>query len=273
MPQWKALPRGQRKTEDALWNELRALIDPVFERDRAEHDRERGERQAQQQAVADILGALAALADADLGVDALRHRASDLRQTFQALPARSRDDDLAFDRTYAKIERRIAAARVEQAQQQRARVRAQSARLADIEQRRVDGADAAAIAADLDALQASPIGIELAARVAAVRAAGHDDALRTTLAAALQDQDTIAELALRAELAAGLPSPEAWREQRRALQMARLAGKLGGNATSADDAASLWRAWLAVPGTGHPTRDAFDARIDAALTALFEPRV
>ena len=267
MPQWKALPRGQRKTEDALWNELRALIDPVFERDRAEHDRERGERQAQQQAVADILGALAALADADLGVDALRHQASDLRQRFQAL-ARGRDDDLAFDRAMAKVERRIAALRAEHARAQRRRSREQAALLAALERRIVAGDDAAAITAELDALQADASDDALPSRLAAARAALQHDALRAALASALAASDAVAELAIRAELAADLPSPEAWRERRRALQMARLAEKLGGTARAADDAGTLWREWLALPGTGLDARAEFDTRIDAALERL-----
>lgn len=268
MPQWKALPRGQRKTEDALWNELRALIDPVFERDRAEHDRERGERQAQQQAVADTLAALEALVDADQSADALRHQASDLRQQFQALP-RSRDDDLAFDRVHAKIERRVAMLRADQVQAQRRLVREQAGRLALIEQRIVDAANRDDIDADLQSLSTAT---ELAQRVAIVRSALDDAARRGALAEALADTELLAELAIRAELAAGLPSPDAWRDRRRALQMARLADKLGGGASGRNDGvAALWREWLALPGTGLVQRSGFDARIEAALTALWNP--
>lgn len=266
MPQWKALPRGQRKTEDALWNELRALIDPVFERDRAEHDRERGERQAQQQAVADTLAALETLVEAELGADALRHQASDLRQRFQALQ-RSREDDLAFDRVHAKIERRIAGLRAGQAQAQRQHVREQAGRLAQIEQRIVDAATADDLEADLQSLSNAT---ELANRIAAARAARDDETRRRALSESIADTDTLAELAIRAELAAGLPSPEAWREQRRALQMTRLADKLGGGASNRnDDVAALWRQWLTLPGTGLAVRSGFDARIEAALVAMW----
>lgn len=272
MPQWKALPRGQRKTEDALWNELRALIDPVFERDRADHDRERGEREAQQHAVADLLSAFDALAQADIGADALRHQAADLRQKFNALPQRGRDDDLAFDRAQAKIERRVATLRAEMVQAQRERVRALSLQLAGIEQRIVDAVETIAIDTELATLNDAPVAPEIAARLAAAQVATSDDARRAALAAALLDTTTIAELAIRAELAAGLPSPDAWRDQRRSLQMSRLAGKLGGSGAATDDAVTLWNAWLAVPGTGHPARSEFDARVETALTALFEQR-
>ncbi len=266
MPQWKALPRAQRKTEDALWNELRALIDPVFERDRAEHDRERGQRQAQQQAVADTLAALETLVEAELGADALRHQASDLRQRFQALQ-RSREDDLAFDRVHAKIELRIAGLRAGQAQAQRQHVREQAGRLAQIEQRIVDAATADDLEADLQSLSNAT---ELANRIAAARAARDDETRRRALSESIADTDTLAELAIRAELAAGLPSPEAWREQRRALQMTRLADKLGGGASNRnDDVAALWRQWLTLPGTGLAVRSGFDARIEAALVAMW----
>ncbi|MBP7622839.1 MAG: hypothetical protein KA763_02620, partial [Xanthomonadales bacterium] len=130
MPQWKSLPRGQRKTEDALWNELRALIDPVFERERDEGQRVRDERNAQQQAVVQVLAELDALAEAELVADALRHQANDLRQRFQAIDSRGRDDDLSFDRAMAKVERRIVALRADHVRIQRLRLREQSAQLA-----------------------------------------------------------------------------------------------------------------------------------------------
>lgn len=269
MPQWKALPRAQRKTEDALWNELRALIDPVFENDRAAHDRQRGEREAQQQAIVDALAALESLVEADLGVDALRHQAGDLRQTFQAL-ARGRDDDLAFDRAMAKVERRIAALRADQARAQRRRSRERSALLAALEQRIAAHDEVAAIAAELDVLQADASDEVLAARLAAAHAALQDEERRVALATALAEPDAAAELAIRAELAADLPSPEAWRERRRALQMARLAEKLGGTTRASDDAGTLWREWLALPGTGSPARAELDARIETALAHLFD---
>lgn len=265
MPQWKALPRAQRKTEDALWNELRALIDPVFERDRAEHDRERGERQVQQQAVADTLTALATLVEADLGADALRHQASDLRQQFQALP-RAREDDVAFDRTLAQIETRIAALRADQAKSRRDRTREQAERLAQIERAII----AAAPIGDLDAeLQAWANTSELSARSADVRAAIGDATRLRALAENMSDIRALADLAIRAELAAGMPSPAEWLERRRALQMVRLADKLGGAARGTDDAAALWREWLRIPGTGLGEHAAMDARIASALNVLF----
>lgn len=135
MPQWKALPRGQRKSEDALWEELRALIDPVFERERDDSQRVRDERGAQQQAVASTLAEIEALANAELSLDALRQQSSQLRQRFQSLEGRQRDDDLACDRAQARIERRMAVLRAEQLREARTHTAELAARLAAIEQR------------------------------------------------------------------------------------------------------------------------------------------
>lgn len=271
MPQWKSLPRGQRKTEDALWNELRALIDPVFERERDEGQRVRDERNAQQQAVVQVLAELDALAEAELAADVLRHQANDLRQRFQAIDSRGRDDDLSFDRAMAKIERRVAALRADHVRAQRLQLREQSAQLALIEQRIVAESDLAGPEAALSALREHGLGAELTARFDAARSACSNEDRRAALRDALADQAAIADLAIRAEFAAGLPSPDAWREHRRAHQMARLADKLGGGAAfkAGDERAALWREWLALAGSGRPDRADFDARIDAALTQLF----
>lgn len=272
MPQWKALPRGQRKTEDAQWNELRALIDPVFERDRDASQRVRDERSAQQQALAQVLEAFEALADADLGADALRHQANDLRQRFHALEARGRDDDLAFERIQARIDRRVAGLRAAHVRAQRLQLREQATQLGLIEQRIVVGRDPLEAERDLAALNEHVVGNELATRLATARAAQADPLICASLRTAMQDLDGLADLAIRAEFAAGLPSPDAWREQRRAHQLARLAEKLGGTSAPkpADEAMTLWRRWLALPGTGVFARAEFDARIETAFAALFD---
>src|SRR5690606_6894345 len=108
------------------------------------------------------------------------------------------------------------------------------------------------------------------ARLSAARAALQDEERRVDLATALAEHDAAADLAIQAELAADRPSPQAWRERRRALQMARLAEKLGGTARAGDDVGTLWREWLALPGTGSTARADLDTRIEAALAHLFD---
>ena len=114
--------------------------------------------------------------------------------------------------------------------------------------------------------------MELMARLDAARSACSDERQRDGLRQSLADHDAIAELAIRAEFLAGMPSPEVWREQRRAHQMARLAEKLGGGAALKveGETASLWREWLALAGSGSPSRANFDARIEAALAQWFD---
>lgn len=270
MPQWKALPRGQRKSEDALWAELRALIDPVFEQDRDASQRVRDERNAQQQAVAAALAELEAIADADLPLESLRQQSTQLRQRFQALEGRQRDDDLACDRAWAKIDRRIAALRAAGVQAARTRSEQQAVQIASIEHRVAGSAADDSEPAALERLRTQGLTSELAARVEALSAALVDPAHATRLAEALADASAASELALRCELLAGVASPETFREQRRQLQMTRLADKLAGGAvrSTSDEAERLWREWLALPGSGGDARSTFDERIRSALGSV-----
>lgn len=270
MPQWKALPRGQRKSEDALWEELRALIDPVFERERDDSQRVRDERSAQQQAVATALAELEAIADADLPLEALRQQSSQLRQRFQSLEGRQRDDDLACDRAHAKIERRLAALRASQLREVRARTAELATRLAAIEQRIAGATTDGSEAGVLEALREQGVPLELAPRHEALVAALTDPAQAAALSDELADHGAISELAIRCELLAGVASPEADRDQRRQLQMTRLADKLAGGAlhSTGDEAERLWREWLALPGSGGDARSAYDERIRNALAGL-----
>jgi hypothetical protein len=59
--QWKTLPRAGRKTEDALWAELRAVIDPVFDKAREQQQAQQSELEAQAAARQAVLDELAAL--------------------------------------------------------------------------------------------------------------------------------------------------------------------------------------------------------------------
>lgn len=270
MPQWKALPRGQRKTEDALWTEFRALIDPVFERDREQTTQARSEREANSNAVTVALAEFEALASADLEIDVLRAQSQQLRQRYQDLPGREREHDLAFERANAKLTHRVDAARIAQLLAACNRTQTLSAHVAALEQRVVEGMEVESWPNVVSDAQLDTVPTELARRLAAANAALTDPELAGALRAALADPSTAEILAIRLELLANLPTPDAFREQRRELQMARLAAKLSGaqSGSSADDTRSLWREWLDLAGTG--ARAALDARIAAAFTALFD---
>ena len=272
MPQWKTLPRGQRKTEDALWNEFRALIDPVFERDRELLTQARSERESQLDAVTTLLAELDALADSETDAEGMRHQAQQLRQRFQTLEGRDREHELAFDRTQARISRRIDAARAEHVRQQRARAQTLATNVARFEREAVAGVASDALATLLQTLDLGDAPGELSRRIAAARAASEQPDLLTALSEELADSDAAGQLALSLELLAGLPSPDEFREQRRELQMARLAEKLSGGATkpAADEALMLWREWLDLTGTGDASRSTFDARVALAVEKLLD---
>ncbi len=274
MPQWKSLPRGQRKTEDALWAEFRALIDPVFEREREQTTQSRNERDAQNSAVAEALAEFEALANADLDTDAIRAQSQQLRQRFQELPGREREHDLAFERAHAKLTQRVDAARIAQVLAARDRTQSLSANVAAIEQRVVDGMASGDWAAVVTDAQLDTAPTELVRRLTAAKAASTDPNLAGELRAALADYSATEAMAIRLELLANLPSPDAFREQRRELQMARLAAKLSGGQVRAmaDETRMLWREWLDLAGTGAPARTSLDARIAAAFAVLFDAK-
>lgn len=269
MAQWKSLPRGQRQAEDRLWNELRALIDPVFERDRAEHDRLRDERRQEAEAVKTVLDDLEALAESESDADWLRQKSQALRDRLRAIEGRQAADDQAFERLMTRIDARIVKAHQTRAEERRQRALALSIRLAEIEQRVLAGQDLESAGSMLDDLPLNGVAPELEPRRSAVRAAMTDPKARAQLEDAIQSQDAAAELAIQVELAAGLPSPEAWQSLRRTLQMNLLAQTLGG-AREVRDAANWQADWLALPGTHGDARAVFDQRIETALDTLHE---
>ena len=82
--QWKTLPRAGRKTEDALWAELRAVIDPVFDKAREQQQAQQSELEAQAAARQAVLDELAALSNAD--PEALRQADSAVAGYMQPAP-------------------------------------------------------------------------------------------------------------------------------------------------------------------------------------------
>ena len=83
------------------------------------------------------------------------------------------------------------------------------------------------------------------------------------------DADASRALLLELELVAGIEASAEDREQRRELQVARLAARMRGMATAspADEVATLLERWSAL---GAPADDALDARFRQALASALE---
>jgi len=90
---------------------------------------------------------------------------------------------------------------------------------------------------------------------------------------AADELDALSDLAIEAELLAGIEAPEADKARRRELSMARLAERMG-QGESADkraEAIVLWQTWCLSPAFGLG-RDGLNARIEKALGSLLGAR-
>lgn len=227
--QWKTLPRAGRKTEDTLWAELRAVIDPVFDKAREQQQAQQSELEAQAAARQAVLDELDTLAKAD--ADALRQADStlaELQTRWDALrPAQPTDAA-----TETRGNRR----------QDDGRPTRPPRAPVDPLQRRFEQA--------LDRVRDAQRALEQAreqraveALLQAVLSGEASDALSDSDRRALQQARTageatdIARELVALELAAGTDSPSSDAELRRELQMQRLAQHMAG---ARDDDARQW---------------------------------
>lgn len=290
--EWKRLPRADRKQEDALWAELRALIDPLFDRLRG---REQGEREQQAAADADaraLLDELDALAEseperllhADAHLEALTARwrglsaaapaAAEPRSSDRRPPPRGGRDarngsreprpvvrEHPLESRFAAAVARVQAARkvaLRRRERQSMEALCEAGRLLDGLPPGSDAAQREAIASALAALDLSTDArAALQPRLAAMDTGSPGDDSKAAPAEAL---------AVQAELAAGLDSPAEAAAIRRQEQMRRLAARLEG-AASAEPADEIRRRMIelqALDGISAARREALQQRILAA---------
>jgi DNA repair protein SbcC/Rad50 len=260
MARWKTLPRGDRKVEDALWAELRTVVDPVFDRSKAEKAEFDNAQAAERTAIAELIAEAQALSESEHEAHALETRLATLQQRWRALPARSRDDERSFDKQAEAVEAR----RRSKLQAGEQRSREEALRLRSILASAGDSADAAGLRQQIEA--APLAGADRAAlfsHLANLAPLDSDDS-EEALATLMED-------GVLAELLAGIDSPADQLALRKQVQIQRLADKLGGgNAPAADEVRTLWLRWLATGGIATADRAAVDARLETSLRRLFD---
>jgi DNA repair protein SbcC/Rad50 len=283
--EWKRLPRGERGQEEPLWQELRALIDPLFERARAGEAQQasaRAEADAAANAVLAELEALAAdeerLAHADAHLDSLvaRWRAlgpvADESSAPRERSPRGRDGRDGREGRAPRAPRRAhpleprfdAAVNRVQAARERLRQRLQRQ---EIDRLCEAGALLDRLAAGGEAAEAARRELE---RLAIPADARSDWAARLGGAGELPDPQAAAEAeTVRAELAAGIESPAESVGVRRREQMQRLAARLEGSVAQPprEEIRQALIRLHAVPGLAPDRRAALQARIVAAYEA------
>jgi len=300
---FQRLARGSRERDAALAQALRELVDPWFERAKSEQSALAQAETARIQEATSVLADLATLAASDdetlrqaesrllplaerwralappepepeaesaRGGDA-RGRRDDNRGGRDARPRRPRRVEHPREREYDRAVASVHAARAAAEQRQRAARRGLLFDLVEccdaIEQARVrgEGVDAVLRERGERCLAAAHPSSDLRARWAAAIADGAafdaDDVAEATRSAA--------QLVVRAELLAGIDSPESERALRREIQMRRLAERLSGAPLAqADELDGLIEDWSVIGPVAAGAHPGHGARLRAALAAV-----
>lgn len=281
---FQKLPKAKREVEEALRAELRALVEPWFEKDRLEKDAAvaaRGEMDASMQAVIDETRALLSSPDALLHAEGKlaqcaqqwreltqRHAASEgeaagkSRRSRMGLPR-----EAEFERLAAQVEQAIASARRVDGANRRKNILVASD-LCNAFDRSTQNdpaeSDLTELRSRLQALALAPSSRSaLERRLASHQTARSVDHLNT---------DAARLLAVRLELLAGIASPAEDGDLRREYQMQRLARRMGGEVgLSADvEASAILDEWLATGAQSSAEHETYRARLASALAALHE---
>lgn len=270
---WQGLGKGSRKSDQALWDEFRALIDPLFEQKNDALKAVDNERAAGQAAARACIEQMAALANSDDEAERIEQAIDAIDATWSTEEQRPRDLERAFDQALTR-----ARARVDQRRQQALQLRSEAmaeiaAALDTIEGAWLDGESNEALSAALaDCLQ------RIDALPAVLSAALKDRANRvqTALAQPAESQDTesaarAAEaLLLEYEFLAGVDSPPEHKQARLALQVEKLALRMssGSSPAIAEQLQALDRRWWGSGPLSREQRSELSRRRDRALTAL-----
>lgn len=267
--EWRHAPRADRKTEDRLWAELRAIVDPVFEAARAG-------AQARSEALAAVeaerrglVEAVQALAQSeDLGqIDA---QLAELEARWQA--QQPQPEDAAGDARPSRTPRdrslgeRSGNDRGERTERRPRPPRAAEGSLEREFEKSVERLRAAQ-KAQRETRARHALQSLLDAALDPSKDAGLSDAERRELAAARArdvSREDREDALIGLELDAGVDSPAESATRRRELQMQRLTERMG-SGTAGADARTALRAWAA-----HAPRadDVQNARAARALKAL-----
>ncbi len=229
---WQELGHGRRARDEAQWKTFRAALDAVFGAlDAARTERKARDAQAQAQAeeVCQRIEALTADEDAERGMLAK------LGSEWEALRVRDEALQRRFDAARSTLEQRLVR---RERERRHARFGAWLARYELCRRAEAGADDAVTLREQWEA--APPCGI--AAQSLSQR---FDAALAGPVAPGPENAEAFAELLLELEFLAGVESPQDALEQRRALQVARLAARMRGEAagSEADELANLLQRW------------------------------
>lgn len=272
---WQSLGRGSRKTDQALWEELRALVDPWFAQKNQQLQAEDDERAAGQAAARELVDRMQALAASGDDSARLLQQIEQVEQQWRSEDRRPRELERAYDSAVERARQHAARRAFDEREASAAALRALAAELDTLEAAWIEqGPDAMASAAlesctaALAALPAAQANL-LADRLAALQA-GSGQPADSALVQARADEARA--LLLEYEFLAGIESPPEYRQARLARQVERLAQRInqGASSDTRDRLGVLEQSWWRIGLLAGSERQALAARRERALAALRE---
>jgi hypothetical protein len=266
---WQTLGKGSQKIDQALWSELRALIDPLFERRNDELKAVDAGRDAERAAAQVLVDEMRALPSAALDANHIEAEIARIGQHWRNEPNRPRDLERALDQAVADAQAAAAGRRGAELSARQQQVSDYAVRLDAIESRWLQGAD---VNADLDAIneQASALDAVVAAAFSA-RMQRLRTSAASTSASLLSEQLALGErLLLEYEFLAGVESPASDQSARLNLQVEKLAARMSSGHSPAprEQRAALDLRWWALGPLPLADRERLAERRNAATGAI-----
>ena len=267
---WQTLPKGTQKSDQLLWQELRALVDPLFAQKVAAGNAANAERDAERAlAQASVDEMLALVGNTDLDAAHLEAEIARCELNWRSQENRPRDLERAFESAQDAARQSVQSRRHQQLKSRADQLTALAASIDAIEARANAGEELAAELAVADATAGSfeaSVASAFRNRIARLRASSE----------ATESSDFAAQtaLALRAlleyEFLAGVESPPGENQNRLNLQVEKLSARLtsGESSTPAEQRRNLDLRWWAIGPLPSNIRAEFNLRRDLAIAAI-----
>lgn len=266
---WQTLGKGSQKTDQALWQELRALIDPLFERRNDELKAVDAGLSAERAAAQAVIDELRTLPSSTLDGAHMDAEIARLEQIWRSEATRPRDLERALDQAVAQAQAAAAERRQAASMAQQQQVADLASQLDALEAQWLLGTD---VGAELAALQAvaqtldAPVTAAFAARLLRLRTLD-----TATLAEVQRDQAALGErLALEYEFLAGIESPASAQAARLNMQVEKLKARMSSGQLPApqQQRTALDLRWWALGPLSTTDRQHLAERRETALRAL-----
>jgi DNA repair protein SbcC/Rad50 len=266
---WQTLGKGSHKTDQALWQEFRELVDPLFNQRNEELKAVDAERDAERASAQALIDELKSVAESDLDAAHIDAQIGRIESDWRADPKRARELERSFDAAVTAAQKSAAKRRSAELTAREQHAVELAEKLDAMEAEWLQGRD---MAADLGAAKAALAGLDstlggsLGLRLIRLEQAGAGDRAELTS----QQLAEAEKLLLEYEFLAGVDSPAEHQAARMNLQVEKLSARMSsGQSTDpkAERAALDMRWWSTGPITA-ADRERLAARRQRALEAL-----